>query len=225
METLTTCPRGHALPEDAVFCEVCWIRVSQDGEAARTAGSSRRRTTVALSVLGAGCITVGVVVAAMIASAPGDIAVPVAAAQPSVAASSIPEVPVAEAAAPVAVTLAAPLAATVPKPVEESAPADCAAAVRGGEVACTVTDGWLEFSICVPDATTFIRVGTRPDNTVKFQDGVSEIALGGPSSCAADETNATVRIFAYSPEAMWRVVGRDADDNKVWKSRVVATTP
>ena len=158
----------------------------------------------------------------MLGSGTGGSGAAVVALPPSAVASAA--APVASAEQPVAV-VAEPLAATVADPVQTPAASGCVVLVRDEEVACTANDDGLQFTVCVPEATSLIRVGSRPNDRVSFGDASSTIALGGASTCPAGEIAADVAIDSYSPVATWRIVGRDASDQKIWKSRVVAQSP
>ncbi len=223
METLTTCPRGHALEPNAVYCTVCWIRVEpEDPERVAARRKRRRRMILGIPLLGAGSIVVGVLVGSLLANDAGDGAPAVTALEPAaVAVSAAPVDPIDQ---PVAV-VAEPLAGTVTDPVTDPADTGCAALVRDVQVPCALTDDRLEFTVCVPAATTVIRVGTRPNDNVTFDDASSDIALGGSAGCATGDIAADIAIDSYSPAATWRIVGRDASDTKIWKSRVVTLPP
>ena len=219
METLTTCPRGHALEPNAAYCTVCWIRVEpEDPERVAARRKRRRRMILGIPLLGAGSIIVGVFVGSLLANDASDAASTVTALEPvAVAVSAAPVVVIDE---PVTV-VAEPLAGTVADPVTEPAGTGCVALVRDIQVACALTDDRLQFTVCVPAETTLIRVGTRPNDNVRFDDASSDIALGGSAGCPTGDITADVTIDAYSPAATWRIVGRDASDTKIWKSRVV----
>jgi hypothetical protein len=228
MDPVTECPRGHPLAEDAVYCTVCWIRVQPEDPEVVSARTKRRRWLfMGIPLLGGSAIIVGIAVGGALGTSTGNSGASVVALPPTVTASapapSAPSTPITSstaAAEPVSV-VAAPLAATVADPVKTPADAACIAIVRDQEVACVTSDDRLEFTVCVPDATTLIRVGTRPNDNVVFSDASSEIELGGPSDCPAGEIAAAIAIDSFSPLPTWRIVGRDKADLKIWKSRVV----
>jgi hypothetical protein len=181
----------------------------------------RRRLFLGIPLLGGSAIIVGIAVGGALGTSTGNSDASVVALPPTVTASApAPSAPGTSSAEPVSV-VAAPLAATVADPVQTPADAGCVVIVRDQEIPCSTSDDRIEFTVCVPDATTLIRVGTRPNGNVVFSDASSEIALGGPSDCPVGEIAADIAIDSFSPLPTWRIAGRDKADVKIWKSRVV----
>lgn len=222
MDTITTCPRGHALEENAVLCTVCWIRVvPEDPEV--VAARRRRARRIWLPLFGAGAVLVGVGLGGALEPYIGQGAdtsvvvageaapiTPVATAAPAddVAAESVEE--------PVTVAVD-PLAATVADPVGSGADA-CAVTLRNQSVDCVSVGDELTFSICVPDATTSVTVATRASG--EWEPVSSTVTLGQASACPTGTTAADLVVpdFAGSDGSDWRIVSRDEAGAKVWKS-------
>ncbi|MCX6432049.1 MAG: hypothetical protein NTX29_04435 [Actinobacteria bacterium] len=214
MDTPARCPRGHALNEGTIFCTVCWIRVvPEDPIEAAARLRRRRRTFLGISLLAVTGVVIGSVTGQVLTgSSDGTtvVALPLVASTPASAAPS-------EATA----VVAAPLAATVADPV--SAEGNCTVQVRGQDLPCTLVNDRLTFTVCVPAGTQRIRVRTRGSSSEPWQDATYVISLGTGTNCPTNEISAEVAIDATSIDAAkWRIVGRDDQREKLWKSPLIA---
>jgi hypothetical protein len=228
MTSAGRCPRGHELAENAVYCTVCWIRVEPE-DPARVAARQRRRRRIWIPLLATSSILIGVVIGgAMGAGSAGsegsivaqDAAETVGTANPEPSAQASPETSAEALPVDSGVT---PLAATV---VEESPVGSCSAEVLGQTVPCTDPADALAFTICVPDGTARVKVSTRESADADWQPVSSDATFGSAADCSAGSVAAEITVFeavAGTPEATWRLAGRDDINEKLWKSRLVVT--
>ena len=216
MDTPTNCPRGHALDEGSIYCTVCWIRVVPvDPIEAAARLRRRRRTFLGITLLAVTGVVIGSVTGRVLGGGSDSTAVM---ALPPVASAPSSAAPPMEAA-----VVAAPLAATVADPV--SADGGCSVQVRGQELACTLINDRLTFTVCVPDGTERIRVRTRGTSSGPWQDATYDINLGTGTACPRNEISAEVAIDATSMDAAkWRIFGRDDQREKLWKSPLITAS-
>ncbi len=234
MTTMTTCPRGHDLEPNAVYCTVCWMRVEPE-DAAIVAARVRRRRRVWIPLFGAGAILVGVglggavalstqasaptVVAAaaspVIAEAP-PVAQPQAVADEPVAAEPVAAEPLA--AEPVA---AEPLAATVVEAPQ--ATPGCTAELKDQQATCALDADVATLAVCVPEATSAMIVRTRASADVPWEKTIQDLVPADAAVCADGLVGATVAIDTASADAKLKVVAKDAEGTRLWRSRVAIT--
>lgn len=223
MESSGTCPRGHAIEENAVYCTVCWVRlVPEDPEVLEARRRRRRRFRIpfiAASALAVG-VAAGAVMAQTSTTSPAIVAAPATSAAAVVAAAE----PTAAAEDTLVVT-AQPEAATVADPVI-AAEAGCQVTIDGRDLSCSTTDDRLVFEVCVPDTTALVEARTRAAEGAPWTDVSMDAVLGSADGCDAGQVAADVVIDAPDAgtgDATWRLVARDANGERVWKSRFVLT--
>lgn len=220
MDTITTCPRGHALEENAVLCTVCWIRVvPEDPEV--IAARKRRARRIWIPLFGAGAVLVGVGIGGALepyiaSSTDSAVVMAEAAAVPVEAPATADDSAAVAVEEPVAVEVD-PLAATVADPVGADSGA-CVVTLRNQTVDCVTSGEELALTVCVPDTTATIAVATRSSG--EWQPVSSTVTLGQASGCAAGTVAADLVVPAStgSDGNDWRIVSRDDAGAKVWKS-------
>ena len=192
-----TCPRGHELAEDAVYCTVCWVRV-EPVAAEVVAERKRRQRRIWIPLMGAGAVVLGVVVGGSLGVGSGSVSEPDVVAGEAVLPSSAPATPAPEtsaAATPSAsaaeVVVAAPLAATVPesttRTLEACVPADAAAVLLKGR--STTDEPWIE--------------------------ATADVLIGDQAACAEGEVS--VAISSDTDALRWRLVVKDASGERIDK--------
>ena len=189
-----TCPRGHELAENAVYCTVCWIRVEPvDPEV--VAARKRRQRRIWIPLMGAGAVALGVAAGGALGTGSGggaDTQSAVVAAEAPPAASA-PEDSSAPAPSPSAaeVVVAAPLAATVAE----------------------TTPRTLE--ACLPDAAASVQLKGRSSTDEPWVEAPADIVVGGQEACAEGEVSVTVA--SDSDAQRWRLVVRDDSGDRIGK--------
>lgn len=231
MPTQTTCPRGHEVDADAVLCTVCWVRL--DGEdpkakRARLLGLTWPPSPTAAAVVGGVLLVTGVAGSLLLVDSTSPQIVASEASAPAAVASA----PAAPAATPAATPLVdtatavtAPLAATVTDPVTASPDGACVIQTRDQSIPCTVLGDTVSFEVCVPAATVALEVRTRPVPDAPWQDVSADITIGDQGTCSGSDVTAAVTADALgvASDAKWRLVGRDAAGERLWKSSLRST--
>lgn len=189
-----TCPRGHELAENAVYCTVCWIRVEPvDPEV--IAARKRRQRRIWIPLMGAGAVALGVVVGGSLGNGSGgsagtDPALVAAEAPPAAPAPAEPSAPAPSPSA-AEVVVAAPLAATVAEPTPRTLEA------------------------CVPDAADTVVLKGRSTTDEPWVEAPADIVIGEQASCPDGEVSVTV---ASDTDAQrWRLVVRDDSGDRIGK--------
>ena len=209
MASPATCPRGHELAENAVYCTVCWIRVEPvDPEV--IAARKRRQRRIWIPLFGAGAVALGVAVGGTLGAgsgiepgavvageaAPGPVPVDEPpAAEPSIAAAG-PDAAGPDAAGAAPETVAAPLAATVAEPAGRT------------------------LTTCVPDGTATVLLKGRSDKDQPWAEIPADTSLGGRGDCPEGEVEATVS--AVTEADRWRVITLDDAGERVGRATVDA---
>ena len=220
MATMTTCPRGHAVEADAVYCTVCWIRVEpEDPQRAAALSRRRRRTFLGIPLLIASSVIIGIAVGQVLgnrAAGPEVVALPA----PSVSAT----IPVIPSDAASAAAVAAPLAASVADPVMSASASACLLQLRDQNAPCAIGPDTTTVTVCVPEVTTVLTVEMRPAGSDTWQDVSTQARLDGAGSCPSGSLAAELAIDATgigSDGAAWRIKALDSAGARVWKSRVL----
>ncbi len=121
--------------------------------------------------------------------------------------------------------VAAPLAATVG---EAAAPGDdCTALILDQTVPCAIEADGVLVAVCAPAGTDRIKVSSQASQGATWQAVPSETGVGGGGVCGPDAVTAQVLIAAPVADndgKAWRMVGRGADGQKLWSSRLVVST-
>jgi hypothetical protein len=221
----STCPRGHALEDNAVYCTVCWVRVAPEDEQA-IAARRRRRRRVWFPLFGAGAVALGVAAGALAASMSGGQDPQVVMAGEAVASAS----PASAAAVPTpaaseeAVSVTAdPLAATVADPVITGGNS-CVAEVHDLQVPCSTDNEQLAFTVCVPGNAGTVEARMRANEDLPWSDVSSDAVIGEQGECATGELAAAVVVDAATAGrdgGIWRLVVSDANGERLWRSRIV----
>lgn len=203
MASTSTCPRGHELAGNAVYCTVCWIRVEPvDPEV--IAARKRRQRRIWIPLLGAGAVAFGVAVGGTLGQGAGTGQSAVVAGEAALPASSPaeastqPETVTAqpEPAAAEPATVAAPLAATVAEPVART------------------------LTTCVPEGTTAVLLKGRSSKDEPWVAIEADASVGARGGCAADEREATVS--AVTEADRWRVIAVDSSGVRLGKDTLDA---
>ena len=194
-----TCPRGHELAEDAVYCTVCWVRV-EPVAAEVVAERKRRQRRIWIPLMGAGAVALGVVVGGSLGVGSGSVSEPdvvagEAALVPSTPAASAPDTSAPATPSPAAsaaeVVVAAPLAATVPesttRTLEACVPADAASVLLKGR--STTDEPWVE--------------------------AAADVVIGDQAACAEGEVS--VAVSSDTDAQRWRLVVKDASGERIDK--------
>jgi hypothetical protein len=209
MATTGTCPRGHALADDAVLCTVCWIRV-EPVDPVVIAERKRRQRRIWIPLMGAGAVALGVVVGGTLGVGSGS--------GPSLVAGEAAPTPAPSAAATAASpaeAASAPAQAT-PSPAEEPASVTAPLAATVAES----TNPALE--TCVPAATASVLLKGRSSTDEPWLEAASETVIGEQSGCPAGEV--TVTVTSDTDAQRWRLVLRNGDGQRVGKLTLDAPT-
>jgi len=196
-----TCPRGHELAENAVYCTVCWIRVEPvDPEV--IAARKRRQRRIWIPLMGAGAVALGVVVGGSLGTGSGGSAGPDAA---LVAGEALPAVPApAEPAEPspspsaAEVVVAAPLAATVAEPTPRTLEA------------------------CLPSAADSVLLKGRSTTDEPWVEAPADIVIGEQGTCADGEV--AVTVASDTSAQRWRLIVMDDSGDRIGKITLDAPT-
>lgn len=189
-----TCPRGHELAENAVYCTVCWIRVEPvDPEV--IAARKRRQRRIWIPLMGAGAVALGVVVGGSlgIGSDGGTDT------QSAVVAAEAPP--------------------SAPAPVEASTPApspSTAGTVVAAPLAATVAESTTRtLEACVPEAAASVLLKGRSSTDEPWVEAPADITIGEQGTCPAGEV--TVTVASQSDAQRWRLVVRDGSGDRIAK--------
>jgi hypothetical protein len=221
MDSSGTCPHGHPLAEDAVYCTVCWVRVEPQDPAVEIARRRRARRIwipfLAVSALLVGVAIGGVLGMRSVGYTPSFVAQEFPTlAQPAEAADASSD------SEPVAVA-AAPLAATILDTSQASE--DCVALILEQAVPCALDSDGLALAVCAPDGTVLIKVSSRETKADAWRDAPSQFAVGRGDNCDPPAVTAELLIAAADTDASaWRTVGHGVDGQKLWSSRLVVST-
>ena len=222
MESTGTCPRGHAVEENAVYCTVCWVRLVPEDPEVLAARARRRRFR--LPFLAAGALILGAGAGLLLAQT-RTVEPPAIVAEPAVSApaSIVAAAPSSAAAQPV--TVSQPEAATVADPIIASESA-CSVDIDGTTTPCSVTEGQLVFEVCVPEKTATLEARSRASENAEWVDVSTDVTLGSTDGCDAGDVTADVVIDAADAgtgDGTWKLVARDGAGDKVWKAKFQTT--
>ena len=208
MASSGTCPRGHELAEDAVYCTVCWVRVEPiDPEV--VAARRRRQRRIWIPLFGAGAVALGVLVGGSLGSGSGTGSAIVAAEQPPVA-TAVPST--VASAAPDATASDAPAPSSAAEPVAVTAP-----------LAATVAEPLVRtLTACVPADTGAIVLKGRSSTDDPWVEQAADVTIGAQGGCAAGEVEAS--ISSGTDATRWRLVLQDGSGERIGKDTVDAPT-
>lgn len=227
MESTGTCPRGHAVEDDAVYCTVCWVRVVPEDPEVLAARRRRRRFRLPLIAAGAVLLgaAAGLVLSQTRTAEPAIVAQP-AAATPAAIVPAQPSSSPEQQAAEQPIVVSQPEAATIADPALTSETA-CSISIAGTPGPCTIADGRLAFETCVPGETVTLEVRSRPGKKADWVDVSTDAQLGAPDGCETGFVTAAVVIDAADAgtgDGTWKLVARDSAGDKVWKAKFETTT-
>ena len=221
MESTGTCPRGHAVEENAVYCTVCWVRL--EPEDPEVVAARRRRRRFRLPFLAAAAVLIGAGAGILLSQT--TTAEPTLVAEPATSATGdiVAAGPAPDAEQPVVVSQ--PEAATVADPVI-AAESTCTIAIDGTTSPCTVTDGTLVFQVCVPEDTATLEARSRESADADWVDVSTDVVLGTAEGCDPGFVTADVVVDAADAgtgDGSWKLVARDSAGDKVWKAKFETT--
>lgn len=221
MESTGTCPRGHAIEENAVYCTVCWVRL--EPEDPEVVAARRRRRRFRLPFLATAAVLIGAGAGVLLSQAsptePTLVAEPATSAPGSIVAAG----PSPSAEQPIVVSQ--PEAATVADPVI-AAQSECSITIDGTTSPCSVTDGQLVFEVCVPQTTATLEARSRTSEDAGWIDVSTDVVLGTSAGCDDGFVTADVVVDAADAGAgdgSWKLVARDSAGDKVWKAKFETT--
>ena len=219
MDSSGTCPHGHPLAEDAVYCTVCWVRVEPQDPAVEI-GRRRRARRIWIPFLAVSALLAGVAVGGVLGMrSVGYTPTFVAQEFPTLAP---PDDSADASSEPVAVA-AEPLAATILD--TSQAGEDCVAVILEQAVPCALDSDGLALAVCAPDGTVLIKVSSRETKADAWRDAPSQFAVGRGDNCEPPAVTAELLIAAADTDASaWRMVGHGVDGQKLWSSRLVVST-
>ena len=220
METPGTCPRGHAVEPDAVLCTVCWVRLDGEDPVTKRARILNLVSQPLVAVVVGGVVLAAGVGAALLVANPSAPSAVVAGEAPLSVASPSPS-PSATAEQPTVTSV--PLAATIVTPVVTGPDGGCTLATLDQEATCRTEGDLVRFEVCVPAETSAVVVRTRPSADDEWADVAADVVLLSGGDCAADGIRADIALAAEAftvSETDWRLVGRDSNGDKLWKSKV-----
>ena len=224
MASAGRCPRGHELAENAVYCTVCWVRVEPE-DPQIVAARARRKRRIWIPLFATSSVLVGIAVGGTLSLSSIGSSASVVAEPASASSEPAVESPVASEAPEPAEVTAVPLAATV---VESDPPGpSCTAQALDQGLPCSIDADVLSLSLCVPAATTKVKVSTRLNADATWEPISSEATLATTGTCPDGSISAEVTFGTAGSDPNgtdWRLAGRDADGQKLWKSRLLVSS-
>jgi hypothetical protein len=221
METSATCPRGHAVAPDAVLCTVCWVRLDGEDPVSKRARILNLVAQPRIALVVGGVVLAAGVGASLLLANPTEPAAVMAGEAPAVVAPLSPSASAEPSDQPVVTSV--PLAATIVGPVVTGPDGACVLRILDQEVTCVTEGELVRFEVCVPAATSMIDLRARPSADEEWADVAADIVLLSGGTCAGDGLRADVALAAETftvYESSWRLVGRDGDGDRLWKSKV-----
>lgn len=221
METPGTCPRGHAVAPDAVLCTVCWVRLDGEDPVTKRARILNLVSQPMVAVVVGGVVLAAGVGAALTLATPSGPTAVVAGEAPLPIASPTPTPSATAADQPVVTSV--PLAATIVAPVVTGPDGACLLNALDQQATCRTEGELVRFELCVPAETSSVIIRTRSSADDEWTDVDADVVLLSGSGCAGDGRRADVALAATDftiTESRWRLVGRDSNEAKLWKSKL-----